>query len=308
MIVLLDPALLLTRTPEGPLAPDEERELSAVIDDAGRVCRDVGASIPAADDYWTALQTQLVRPLRRRATDPRLKQGLDRLLRYAVELPLAGIPTSGKTKLWGVRELFAWSRLPNPWFAIMERAFIGCAQLVQPPEQRLILITRLFAGRNKVEHPVERSVVIEKTRWRLYLHVAGHAPVHVRCVRNPRNVAVEWTARFDEKLPDGGHYPFCPPPRWWRGPPNGPEAWRTCRSKPAWIDRFGNGWAQPTTGGDHHWDVFLEDPKLAEAVGIDPINVVAWGNTEGKTPGEIHHVPADKKGHFRGRGWTCPPA
>lgn len=55
------------------------------------------------------------------------------------------------------------------------------------------------------------------------------------------------------------------------------------------------------------WDVFIEDPNLHEAIGLNALNVVAWGTAEkGKTPGEIHHVPASKKAHFRGGGWTCP--
>src|SRR5262249_14581264 len=97
---------------------------------------------------------------------------------------------------------------------------------------------------------------------------------------------------------------FCPPPGWWR---RRVQAHGTVESKPAWIDRHETGWAQPTTGGGYHWDVLIQDPNLQQAVGLSAINVVAWGTTEpGKSPGEIHHVPKDKKPHFRGGGWTCP--
>ena len=299
MITILNPALLLTASPQGPLLPTEEKVLSDVVDNVARVCRANPAGIPAVDWYWRKLQMELVRPLRQRTTEPRLRQGLDALQQHARQVTLAGTPTAGTTRLWGVAGLFRWSRLPAEWFEIMERLLIGCAQLGEP----IILVTRLFQGRNMAFHAIQRSVLTEKTRWRLYLHVPGQAPRHVPCVRNPRNLAVPWTTRFDEKLPEGGHFPFCPPEFWWR---RNVKAHGTVVSKPAWVDGYGGGWSQPTTGGDHHWDVFLQDPKLEEAVGINPINVVAWGNTEGKIPGDIHHVKTEQKGRFRGVGWTCP--
>ena len=61
------------------------------------------------------------------------------------------------------------------------------------------------------------------------------------------------------------------------------KAHGTVVSKPAWVDAYGGGWSQPTTGGDHHWDVFLQDPKLQQAVGINPINVVAWETPRGRS-------------------------
>jgi hypothetical protein len=301
MIAILDPALLLTDAAEGPLPQQEEQALSALVDDVARICRDYRARIPNVDEYWLKLQTELVRPLLKRTTrGPHLGEELKKWQQYASRLTLPGTPAAGKTKMWGVTPLFAWNRLPADWLGIMERLLIGCAQL----DEQTVLVTRLFPGRNMQQHSVQRSTLTEKTRWRLYLHVPGKAPKHVPCVRNPRNLAVRWTTRFDEKLPDGGTYPFCPLPRWWR---RDVTAHGTVESKPAWVDRNATGWAQPTTGGNHHWDVFIRDPNLQQAVGISPINVVAWGSTEpGKDQGEIHHVPKDKQGRFRGGGWTCP--
>jgi hypothetical protein len=182
----------------------------------------------------------------------------------------------------------------------MTRLLVSCALLDQP----VALATRLFHGRNMTVHAVGRTTLVEKTRWRLILHVPGRPPRFVPCVRSRRNLDTPWTTRFDDLLPDTGHYPFCPPARWWR---RDVPAHRTCRSKPCWVDVFGNGWGQPGAGGNLHWDVFLEDPAMAEAVGLDAINVVAWGTPEpGKTPGEIHHVPEDKKARFRGGGWRGP--
>jgi hypothetical protein len=300
MIAILDPALFLTKGSQGPLAADEEREMEALVDDVSRLCRDHHVSVLSADSYWPKLQKELVRPLYLRAKGPRLRQGLNALQHRTRSIALAPSPPAGGIRMWGVKMLFGWSQLAPDWLSIMEQVLLGCVSLAEP----VVLVTRLFPGRNMVRHQVQGTTLTEKTRWRVYVHVAGSPPLHVRCVRNARNVAVPWTARFDERLPDGGTYPFCPPASWWL---RRIQACRTFKSKPAWIDRFGNGWVQPATGGFHHWDVFLEDQDLQRAVGLNQINVVTWGTTEkGKAQGTIHHVPGDKKAHFKGGGWTCP--
>lgn len=300
MIVVLDPAVLLIDAGADQLPAPEETALTRALDDIVRMCRDLGARIPSVDWYWRRLQTELVRPLHRCTRGPRLRQALDALAQHARPLALPAPPTHGTIQTWGFRRLFAWERLPAGWHEIMTRLLVSCALLDEP----VVLATRLFRGRNLTLHAVERTTLLEKTCWRLVLHVPGRRPRLVPCVRSRRNLDVPWTTRFDDRLPDRGRYPFCPPQRWWRGRV---VAHRTCRSKPCWIDGFGNGWGQPGAGGNLHWDVFLEDPEVAEAIGLNAINVVAWGTLEpNKTPGEIHHVPEDKRAHFRGGGWRCP--
>ena len=310
MIAILDPALFLTRDPDSslPLDGEEESALAALVDDVARICRDHRARIPAVGWYWNELQRELILPLQRRArAGSRLRQGLDRLRGHAGSVALLERPEQGETKLWGVKPLFRWDRLPPQWLKIMEQLLIGCA----PHGKETVLITRLFEGRNLEIHAERRCTLREKTRWRLYVHVPEHPPCHIPCVRSLRNLAVPWTTRFDERLPDTGRFPFCPPPRWWR---RDTQAFRAFESRPAWLDRFGSGWAQPATGGDNHWDVFIEEPRLLQRIwhkGKEgPINVVTWGTPEeGKTPGDIHHVPKDKRPHFRpDAGWTCPKA
>jgi hypothetical protein len=40
---------------------------------------------------------------------------------------------------------------------------------------------------------------------------------------------------------------------------------------------------------------------------LDTINVVAWGNREGKVPADLDHKPKNKRHLFKdGGGWTCP--
>jgi hypothetical protein len=300
MIAVIDPALLLTAQSEGALSTNEEAELVGYVDDAARICRELGAVIPSADWYWGKLQRETVRQLHRRAQGPRLRQGLDTLHARTRHVEIAAPPATGRTQMWGANVLFGYSRLAPEWLGIMERLLIGCAQ----QNEETVLITRLFEGRNLKRHAAGRSTLDEKTRWRVLANVPGRPPRLIRCIRSVRNWRVSWTARFDEKLPDSGHYPFCPPERWWRG---STEACRTFKSKPAWIDRYGNGWLQPSTGGEYHWDVFLEDINLRDGVGLNQINVVAWGTPEKeKIPGEIHPVPKEKMPHFQGGGWTCP--
>ncbi|MFS8065121.1 MAG: hypothetical protein ACMG6S_01995 [Byssovorax sp.] len=300
MIAVIDPALLVTAQAEGPLSINEEAELAGYVDDAARICRELGARIPSADWYWGKLQRETVRQLHRRAQGPRLRQGLDALHARTKHVDIAAPPAAGRTQMWGAKVLFGYNRLTPEWLGVMERLLIGCAQR----DDETVLITRLFEGRNLIRHAAGKSTLDEKTRWRILANVPGRPPRLIRCVRSLRNLRVPWTARFDEKLPDSGHYPFCPPERWWRG---GTTSCRTFKSKPAWIDRYGNGWIQPATGGDYHWDVFLEDINLRDGVGLNQINVVAWGTAEReKTPGEIHHVPKEKEPHFRGGGWICP--
>ncbi|WP_437587605.1 hypothetical protein [Sorangium sp. So ce1000] len=306
MIVVIDPALLLTDSAALKLPESEERALSDLLDDAARICRNERASIPSVDWYWGKLQRELARPLLPRLRGPRVRQGLDYLQSCTRHVHIAGPPSTGQARVWGIKELFearkSWARLPPDWLDIMLRLFIGCAQL----DDETLLITRLFAGRNMKLHAVQKCTLTEKTRWRVYIHVSGRSPQHIRCVRNLRNLYASWTTRLDEKLPDRGRFPFCPPRQWWL---RDTEVHRSVQSKPGWVDAFRNGWVQPATGGDNHWDVFLQSAELVQNVGVNQINVVAWGTKEsGMSPGDFHHIPKDKKPHVNTEAsWSCPP-
>lgn len=318
MIAILDPALFITRAPEGPLDPEEQEELLHVFEGVIGVMKETRATLPGDDWYWGPLTREFLGPLSRRLVErgvrpSRLQQALQTLLSYKLVRGFPDRPTKGVTKLWGVKALYAkWDWCPSwrgcvspDWLSVMERVLIGAVQ-----QGDVVLLTRFLVGRNVHEHADRKCVLREKDPWRCYAHVPGHPPRGVPCLANVRNRRVPWTTRFDERLPDSGKFPFCPPPQWWRrkGRDRGVDAWRTLRSKPCWMDRFGNGWAQPVTGGIYHWDVFIEDVNQQEEAGLDALNVVAWGTTEaGKIPGQIHHVPEDKAGRLKpSAGWTCP--
>lgn len=127
--------------------------------------------------------------------------------------------------------------------------------------------------------------------------------------RSPEQIHRPWTIRYDERLPtneDNVRYPFCLPVDWHRGRI---KAVGTRESVPAWLDAVRRAWTRPNIPGGrgYHWDVFLEDTDEISAVGTDQLNIVAYGapSTEG-VPGNIHHVPAEKKGRVRDVGWSCP--
>lgn len=300
MKVILDPALFLTRVP-GQLSTTEDAEIRRLIEDAVRVCRQRDHEVVAAGAYWKKLQQELVRPLER-AGSPQLKAGLD-TLRSLAKLRTLPIPAVGsRKKVWGVKQLFGWPGLGQDWLEPMETLLVGCALLGEP----FVLLVRHFEGRNQKTHASGHCELEEKTRWRLYIQVTGQPPLTLPCIRSPRNLSVDWTQRFDERLPapsDGASFPFCPPEKWWR---RHVEPSRTVKSKPAWVDARGNGWVRPSTGGGHHWDVYIEDPNVAEAIGLDQLNIVQWEvRPEGKV-GDIHHVPTEKKGRLsNATGWSC---
>ncbi|WP_309896627.1 hypothetical protein [Archangium sp.] len=300
MKVILDPALFLTREP-GRLSSAEDAELIRIINDAVRVCRQPGYQVVAAGPYWKRLQQELVRPLERVASQE-LRAGLDilRSLAHPQSLP---VPAAGsRKKVWGVRQLFEWPQLGSGWLELMESLLVGCVLLGEP----LLLLVRHFEGRNQRTHATGRCELEEKTRWRLYVQVTGQPPCTIPCVRSPRNLSVDWTQRFDERLPaqsDRARFPFCPPENWWR---RHIEPFRTMQSKPAWVDARGNGWVRPATGGGRHWDVFIADPNLVETIGLDQLNIVQWEVRPDGIVGGIHHVPTEKRSRLASTaGWSC---
>jgi hypothetical protein len=204
----------------------------------------------------------------------------------------------------GFAQLFGPHALGVSWEEKMARATLRAVFA----DAHVVILTRRLLGRNLVTHAAGGSTLDESTRWVLHVQPKGIGHRQVLCVHDPRNLRERWTARFDWRLPssaDGARYPFCPPDHWWKG---ATTAYRTIESKPAWLDRHGNGWARPNigAGAGYHWDVFIQSHSLQQAVGLPQINVVAFGapHAEGN-PGWIHHLPADKLGKLTGTGWSC---
>lgn len=296
MIGLLDPALFLQRPEQDVL-----RDLDVVL----RICTKFSISVPALDEYWPDLWSRLGSPLER-ALSPEGRRTLQELRRLEQRSKMV-IPalTPGAGLVWrrGFQQLFSPQHFADSWEERMAAAAVRAAHT----GQKVVLLTRRVLGRNLVRHASGGTTLDENTRWVLHLQPTGIGHIQVMCVYHARNLADHWTTRFDWRLPgqEGARYPFCPPNGWWKG---SVVAWKTVSSKPAWVDRHGNGWARPNipNGAGYHWDVFIQSGALKQAVGLDQINVVEFGApaTEGQ-PGQIHHIPAAKAGKITQVGWSC---
>lgn len=297
MIGLLDPALFLPRSD-----PEVERDLERVI----QSCREHAIQLVPLDEYWRDLWTDFARPLERQL-GPSARRSVQQLRKLA-EASTLYVPalSSGAGKAWwaGFSQLFGPQALGVSWEEKMARATLRAAISAR----EVVMLTRRVLGRNLASHAAAESTLDETTRWMLHVQPKGIGHRQILCVHHPRNLRERWTARFDWRLPsssDDARYPFCPPAYWWKG---ATPAHRTIESKPAWLDKHGNGWARPniSQGAGYHWDVFIQPPSLQQAVGLQQINVVEFGapRREGN-PGQLHHVPDAKLGKPTGTGWSC---
>lgn len=297
MIGLLDPALFL---------PHNSREVEQELNLVASACREHKVCVVPLEEYWDALWTHLGRPLER-ALDPSARRALQEIRKLGSESTLRVPPLplqAGKAWRAGFRQLFDWPGLGDPWQQRMVNATIRAVSAGGD----VIIFVRRIPGRNLLFRASAGSTLEENTRWLLHVQPKGLGHKHVLCVCHPRNLVDRWTARFDWRLPGavgGAPFPFCPPDNWWKG---STPATRTIVSKPAWIDRHGNGWARPNIAGGagYHWDVFIQSPALQEAVGLGQINVVQFGAPPAEgTPGQLHHIPTSKAHVTVRAGWTC---
>lgn len=302
MIGILDPALLLPR-------PGEEGRLEAEIDEVVRICRQGGVFLPKFEEYWPALWKELGHPLRRSSSNPRVQRAIDEVHKLGCEprgMPLPpGAQPKGRT--YGLRELFEIPQLRPGWLDTMTAVLVRALALGAP----VVLITRRMVDRNLRVHQASDSRIEEVTRWVIRLHLTGAPPRAVYCIHHRRNLSTElrWTTRYDWRLPasaDGASHPFCPHATWWK---RAVRVVKTVRSKPAFLDAKGNGWARPNinSGKGYHWDVFITDPAMAEQIGLDHLNIVEYGAPPKESaPGTIHHTSGKKEPRLRDdTGWTC---
>lgn len=299
MIGVLDPAFLFPLEPSPDAEVDRRRAIDQVLD----TCRRHHITLPRIDDYWDPLWRQFGRPFEQTITSPDLKQAVRQLWRRSGARRLPAMPP-GAIQHAGFDALFGADPLDQPW---MERMIQAVARAVLSGEQTVLLV-RLLPQRNLVRHRCQHVTLDEITCWMVRVQVPGDQGRSVRCVHHGRNIDLNWTCRFDWRLPaerDGAKYPFCPPRGWWR---RRTPAWRSVQAKPAWLDRFGNGWLRPNIpkGRGHHWDLVLRDRPAAKRLGTKHINVVEFDapNHEGQ-PGQVHHPPAEVKRLADKRGWQC---
>jgi len=307
MIALLDPALFVWGSPDGPLVPADEAEFASLVSRAIQACREARATVTPIAGYWDRLWKDFVRPLQARLQTPRARAAVDELRKLGGKLTEFS-PTSADTRVWGFRTLFGQSNMmPSDW----EDRMADAASRAIIAGKSVMMLVRLVDGRNLRVHRGKQNVVLhEVTRWRLYVRAAGAgAHVPIDCVRSATQIRRTWTIRYDERLPteaDGARYPFCLPVDWHRGRR---QAIRTKESVPAWVDTAGRGWTRPNIpgGAGYHWDVFFDDPQEVSDIGVDQLNIMEYAAppSEG-TAGALHHTPTRKKGRVKDTGWRCP--
>lgn len=296
MIGLLDPALLLPR-----VGPDPSQIFSDELDQVVKICHARRIRLLPIGNYWNDLWSTLGRSLEK-SLAPSARRTLQELRKLGTQN--APIYNQVAAVAWrrGFRQLFGPHVLHEDWELRMASAVAVAASL----NESVIMFVRRLEGRNLIIHHTQNSTLDENLRWALYVQLSPIGPRQILCVHNLRNFSEPWTCRYDWRLPsvgDSARYPFIPPDNWWKG---STTAFRTVKSKAAWIDREGNGWARPNIpgGAGYHWDVFVHSAATQEKLGSDHINVVAFdAPAEEGLSGDIHHVDKDAKSRIKDVRW-----
>lgn len=242
---------------------------------------------------WQEIETRLISRLPTPDGNPTLRAAVTNFRRNLSKKVLRA-KLSGRA--WGVKTLF--QGIVSDEDELFARFVVESAAIARTLSDTVSIFVEQRFGRNAKKSGTPQSWLCEKTHWRLYASVSGSAPFAIPCITCLRNIEVPWTTRVDLGLPDTGGYRYEPLPNWESGKVN---CIATMKSKTVWLDVAGNGWARPSTNGEpEHWDVYVEDAQLLKKVKLDQINVTRHGVRSPKNiPGEIHHVPEDKKHALR---------
>ncbi len=241
-----------------------------------------------------------------KAADPGLRSALDRLFRDHRRSGATLPPVASVGAMWGVQMMCDWSPLGGGWRDDMERILAATAVYAHAHEEAVAFLCHRILGRNATDRSSGGVELIEVLRWRLSVSVRGARPTVFPCVSKLRHLEVPWTRRMDERLPDlsgPGLHPYCAPAAWKNSQT---VVWRTHQSRPCWLDAQSQWWARPATGGGYHWDVYLNDANETR-IGLNQINVTQHGAPPAQgAPGDLHHVPSDKKHAIKNTsGWSC---
>lgn len=293
MLTVLDPLLF-------EYEPNEE-VVEHRLDDAVRILRGHSGLIPGGPS-WERLYAEHIRPLTRQAKRPRVRSALDSLRHRVTAMDLPPKRAGDRCSPRELDLLFPVDVTPSRARDEIETLLLRCVRA----GEETVLITPLVESRNAIAHRHQGSVLVEKTVWKIRAELAGGGVHAIRCIRCERNLQVGWTRRYDESLPaaqDAADCPFCPVDDW-QDPDV--QVTRTRKSRPAFVDRFCNAWAEPSTGGGRHWDVYLELEWMQKRFGLDQINVTKHGVPASEPAvGSVHHVPEAKSSRYLAGRWSC---
>jgi len=293
VIAIVDPAVFRA---------DDTNGLEKRVRELLELLRATGAHLPEPSEaYWIEIDARFLAAIRTHPSRS-LKFAIQELQRHtAMQIaPLPDVHAHGEA--WGFNTVFAWAHSNDFPLEHIEELLIRCILHELP----VFVVSADVDGLNcsLVTHGDSAPIVVRNV-WQITVRLNGRQTRIVEVLRSIRNLQVTWTQRYDEDLPSddlGGSYPYCPPKRWWLRTTS-PDS--VTDSKPGFRDYWGNGWTRPTQGGSEHWDVHIHHPDHLESVGLQEINVLSFGQSNG-VPGDIHHMPKKKKAKFRqNSSWSC---
>jgi hypothetical protein len=249
-----------------------------------------GLQVATTKAVWQRIHLEFVKPLSTCVPPKDLTHRIQALQQLVtiIEPPVC----NGQT--WGVSPLFEFQNIPNSDFWMTDIASLATYWIDNDiaNDQAFVFLTRLFEGRNLTRRSTGHCVIFEKSLWKVAVQSGTSGNVReIYCISSLRNLDVEWTIRYDDRLPDtspAGGLSFAPAATWRL---SSTVAVRTIQSKPTWVDAYGNGWSDTSTPGiAHHWDVFLNESSHRAQFGDDHVNITCWGTSDrGRTPGSVHH-------------------
>lgn len=309
--VVLDPGFFREKglNAVDPRDRDAARErLRRRVDDGNRVLN--GRRLVGGTDTVPWLKTVYVREVKplKGLADRELTQALDQMFleRRHAKYTLRDIAVQGQ--MWGVGMMAGWPALGGSWQSPLQEVLAATVMAAMQEQTDALFLCHRILGRNARHHSANGVELVEVLRWRLTVAIRGATTLVIPCVGKPRHIDVPWTRRLDDRLPDQhgpGLHPYCPPPGWRNSKVT---VHRTAQSRPCWVDSGDQHWARPSTGGGHHWDVYLNQSQQSR-IGLSQVNVTQHGAPidEGR-PGDLHHVPSNKRHALKNTsGWTCPP-
>lgn len=287
-MLVLDPQFFRIDAIPGTAFESRLNHLKVSLKKLLSICQNSQLNIAIEQNAWRYLEKNRIKPIVDLANDHELNVALSVLRqRYLSQIPAIDI-TGCRT--WGIKPLF--NGLLNSEDLLLANSVTASILYITTTGAEPYFFIHDEFGRNIVRHSTAYSAINEIIRWRIYLTAPNlPGPQYATCIRHQRNLAIPWTTRYDVTLPDAGSYFFVPPNDWHK---RSRHAVRTIRSKPAFIDSLGNGWANPNTPGvPEHWDLFIEDANMASNIGLNQLNICKYLSPI-KPGGEIHHVPGKK--------------
>jgi hypothetical protein len=284
LMLLIDPYIFLPGK-TGKFDTKKICEIKLILKTIIFICKQKNWKIICDRDGFNYIEMNIIKNITKDFSDPELATALLIMRRDCINT--VHIDDAQRVRTWGIKPLF--NNLVSESDKLLADFVTKSALACLNKGAQAYFFVHESVGRNIDLHRAGNSIILERTRWRIYLSAQGLPGIMpIPCIYHQRNLDVEWTTRYDIKLPDSGDFPFIPLGKWHL---RKTIAVGTKTSKPVFIDQDGNGWADPNIPGDsYHWDVYLKNTAWIAATKKVQINISRHGipSVQGK-PGTIHH-------------------